>query len=204
MSDQLSRNATTVIATRRAQRNSRAHRSLHGQRENPSKCRGECRSASFRRRKRTLPLGQNAEWPNELANLRSHAARVECRHHAGRGFRRARGRLLPYFRLQQSGKRGGSRATFEKTAVACAISAHVYGPGTPLREQRTLQPATFRPMNCRQTLVHPKQSRRVHEVFSGIFRRAGSKAKPATAISFLFPDAGRLSQGAGSVSCYAA
>ena len=53
---------------------------------------------------------------HKLATVRPDVARAERRHHAGRGFRRTRRRLLSHLRVQQQRKRRGSGAAFEISA----------------------------------------------------------------------------------------
>ena len=93
-------------------------RSLHGQRKDSARSRGQSRHDGFRRRKRALHLGENARWPDKLANVRSHAARLKRSYHARRGLWRPRRRIFPRFRFQQSRERPGSSAPFGETVAA--------------------------------------------------------------------------------------
>src|SRR5947199_286823 len=79
----------------------RAHRSLHVQRKNVARrCLGRW-SSGFWRNKCPLHLGEHTGRPDQLANVRSHAARGECGHHTGQRLRCTGRRLLSYFRIQQ-------------------------------------------------------------------------------------------------------
>src|SRR5438045_6184192 len=85
----------SVVFTAGPQTGAGIDRALYEQRKNPARrvCRG-C-NASPRRRERALSLGRNTGWPNELANVRSHAERAEHCHHSGKRLWRAGRRFLP-------------------------------------------------------------------------------------------------------------
>src|ERR1700724_3609812 len=68
-------------------------------------------------------MGENAGWPNELADVRSNAARFKCGHHSGERFRRARRRLFPHLRVQQSRECGRGGAAFAEAVAALALPA---------------------------------------------------------------------------------
>ncbi len=57
-------------------------RALHGERAHFARCRQARGHASFWRSECSLHLGENARWPNELADVRPDAAGFECRDYA--------------------------------------------------------------------------------------------------------------------------
>ncbi len=67
-----------------------AHRSLHGQREDPAARRSRSRSRRFRRCKCSLHLGKNSGGRDQLANVRQNVEGIKRDHQSGQRFRCAR------------------------------------------------------------------------------------------------------------------
>src|SRR5207237_6264912 len=74
------------------------------------------RPGSFWRKPTSFQMGEKTGPTVKVATVRTEVARAKRRHHTGRGFRRARRRLLSHLRVQQQGKRRGSGAAFENSA----------------------------------------------------------------------------------------
>src|SRR5260370_37090202 len=111
----------STVFVRRPPTGPRAHRALHGQRQSLARSLREDRHESVRRNQRALHLGENTGRPNELANVRPHAARIERGHHARQRFRRARGRLFSNLCLQQPGKCGRGRTSSAKLVLISTL-----------------------------------------------------------------------------------
>src|SRR5213078_3092247 len=85
---------------RRPGAGSRSRWSLQGECKNSQRSCGKNRHDGFRRSRCPLHLGENAGWPDELANVRSHAARLKRGHHARQRFWRTGRRVLSHFCFQ--------------------------------------------------------------------------------------------------------
>ena len=93
------RRSTSPRARRRSTRSSSTTWAMPASSAKPAQAVGLTR---LRRRERALHLGRCAARRHELGDVRPHAERGECRHHARQRLRRRGRRLLPHQRLQQS------------------------------------------------------------------------------------------------------
>src|SRR5438874_5832402 len=172
---------------------SRLDRALHGQCKSSARGVRKNRSGRLWRHECALHLGKNTQRPNELANVRSNAARNKCGRYTWRRIWRPRRRLFPNIGLQQSRERRGSRTPVERAYVAAVDSLVPTRSPSRAFPSTSLGSAGSIPPNRRCVgIASPPAiyARRVTFRFGERSPRGRGKTKSASALPLLFSNAG--------------
>ena len=160
----------------------RTDRALHGQRAHPERSGERAGLRVYGGKNAPYIWVAHADRPNELADVRPHAGRAERRHHPGQRLRLGRRRLLPHLRLQQPGKRRGSRAAA--------------GRSIPFRSdsERGLAPARRGPANLSRLQKEEitELSRSLPQLYRFCFLMTGDAAKALEAFQNTLREAALL------------